>query len=205
MVNPYAIVSFLDALWLRLLYFISHLDQTYHVHLLSSRHHARCREQKDKQHAVLTREESVTHTGHRHDGEKQYRYDTLHRLVLWGLRPAAAHLRVSAQSERTRQTHLRHRFLRAFLITCLQLKRTSLFSEPPCVHAKLSQSCPTSATIWTVVPQAPPPMGFSRWEYWAPTTSYLYRFSNIYTQIGRWERVEAFRCQESFFSSISVT
>ena len=70
-------LSLMPCDYLRLLYFISHLDQTYHVHLLSSRHRARCREQKDKQHAVLTREESVTHTGHRHDGEKQYCYDTL--------------------------------------------------------------------------------------------------------------------------------
>ena len=30
-----------------------------------------------------------------------------------------------------------------------------------------AQSCPTPATPWTIAPQAPPPTGFPRQEYWS--------------------------------------
>ena len=36
----------------------------------------------------------------------------------------------------------------------------------PC-HAKLLQSCLTLATLWTVVCQVSPSMGFSRQEFWS--------------------------------------
>ena len=36
-----------------------------------------------------------------------------------------------------------------------------------CVHAKLLQSCPTLATLWTVSHQAPLSIGFSRQEDWS--------------------------------------
>ena len=38
--------------------------------------------------------------------------------------------------------------------------------EGACPPAKLLQSCWLSATMWTIVHQAPLSMGFFRWEYW---------------------------------------
>ena len=34
-------------------------------------------------------------------------------------------------------------------------------------ESEVAQSCPTLATPWTVVHQAPPSMGFSREKYWS--------------------------------------
>ena len=34
-------------------------------------------------------------------------------------------------------------------------------------ESEVAQSCPTLATPWTIAYQAPPPMGFSRQEYWS--------------------------------------
>ena len=34
-------------------------------------------------------------------------------------------------------------------------------------ESEVSQSCPTLATPWTAVHQAPPSMGFSRQKYWS--------------------------------------
>ena len=42
-----------------------------------------------------------------------------------------------------------------------------MLSNPACVHAKSLQSCPTLCHLWTVAPQAPLSMGFSRKEYWS--------------------------------------
>ena len=44
-----------------------------------------------------------------------------------------------------------------FLLQCMKVKSES----------KVAQSCPTLATPWTAAYQAPPPMGFSRPEYWS--------------------------------------
>ena len=35
------------------------------------------------------------------------------------------------------------------------------------LHAKSLELCPTLCDPWTVAHQAPPPMGFSRQEYWS--------------------------------------
>ena len=34
-------------------------------------------------------------------------------------------------------------------------------------EGEVAQSCPTLATPWTAAYQAPPPMGFSKQEYWS--------------------------------------
>ena len=44
-----------------------------------------------------------------------------------------------------------------FLLQCMKVKSES----------EVAQSCPTLATPWTAAYQAPPPMGFSRQEYWS--------------------------------------
>ena len=44
-----------------------------------------------------------------------------------------------------------------FLLQCMKVKSES----------EVAQSCPTPATPWTAVYQAPPSMGFSRQEYWS--------------------------------------
>ena len=44
-----------------------------------------------------------------------------------------------------------------FLLQWMKVKRES----------EVAQSCPTLATPWTAAYQAPPPMGFSRQEYWS--------------------------------------
>ena len=44
-----------------------------------------------------------------------------------------------------------------FLLQCRKVKSES----------EVAQSCPTLATPWTAAYQAPPPMGFSRQEYWS--------------------------------------
>ena len=44
-----------------------------------------------------------------------------------------------------------------FLLQCMKVKSGS----------EVTQSCPTLATPWTAAYQAPPPMGFSRQEYWS--------------------------------------
>ena len=44
-----------------------------------------------------------------------------------------------------------------FLLQCMKVKSES----------EVTQSCPTRATLWTAAYQAPPPMGFSRQEYWS--------------------------------------
>ena len=44
-----------------------------------------------------------------------------------------------------------------FLLQCRKVKTES----------QVTQSCPTLATPWTAAHQAPPPMGFSRQEYWS--------------------------------------
>ena len=38
-------------------------------------------------------------------------------------------------------------------------------------ESEVAQSCPTLATTWTAAYQAPPPMGFSRQEYWSGVPS----------------------------------
>ena len=45
--------------------------------------------------------------------------------------------------------------------------KTDDVSIPMCVCAKLLQSCPTLCDPWTVAPQAPLLMGFSRQEFWS--------------------------------------
>ena len=44
-----------------------------------------------------------------------------------------------------------------FLFQCRKVKSES----------EVAQSCPTLVTPWTAAYQAPPPMGFSRQEYWS--------------------------------------
>ena len=44
-----------------------------------------------------------------------------------------------------------------FLLQCMKVKSES----------EVAQSCPTLVTPWTTAYQAPPPMGFSRQEYWS--------------------------------------
>ena len=44
-----------------------------------------------------------------------------------------------------------------FLLRCMKVKSES----------EVAQSCLTLATPWTAAYQAPPPMGFSRQEYWS--------------------------------------
>ena len=44
-----------------------------------------------------------------------------------------------------------------FLLQCMKVKSES----------EVAQLCPTLATPWTAAYQAPPPMGFSRQEYWS--------------------------------------
>ena len=44
-----------------------------------------------------------------------------------------------------------------FLLQCMKVKSES----------EVAQSCPTLSDPWTAAYQAPPPMGFSRQEYWS--------------------------------------
>ena len=59
-----------------------------------------------------------------------------------------------------------------FLLQCMKVKSES----------EVAQSCPTLSNPWTAAYQAPPPMGFSRQEYWSgvplpsPTHTYIYTF-----------------------------
>ena len=48
-----------------------------------------------------------------------------------------------------------------FLLQCTKVKSES----------EAAQSCPTLVTPWTAAYQAPPPMGFSRQEYWSGVPS----------------------------------
>ena len=40
-------------------------------------------------------------------------------------------------------------------------------NEYPCEKVKVTQSCPTLVTTWSVAHQAPLSMGFPRQEYWS--------------------------------------
>ena len=57
------------------------------------------------------------------------------------------------------------------LLQCMKVKSES----------EVAQSCPTLATPWTAAYQAPPPMGFSRQEYWSgvPLPSPSIRFTYL--------------------------
>ena len=74
--------------------------------------------------------------------------------------------------ERERETHT-HTHTRSNLQETgnLQMRPGCLLRELKphcvCVRAKSLQSCPNSATPWTVAHQAPLSMGFSREEYWS--------------------------------------
>ena len=48
---------------------------------------------------------------------------------------------------------------------------------------EVAQSCPTLCDPWTVAHQAPPPMGFSRQEYWSGLLFLLQSESERETQI----------------------
>ena len=62
-----------------------------------------------------------------------------------------------------------------FLLQCMKVKS----------EGEVAQSCPTLATPWTAVYQAPPPMGFARQEYWSGLPSLGHKCS-----FGKFKKIE---------------